>query len=52
MKPRAYYYNVHVSVGKMAREYASAARDVRWQRWQGDRHIVAAVAVVAVQIQQ
>jgi hypothetical protein len=28
----------------MVREDASDSRDVRWQQWQGDRHIVMAVA--------
>jgi hypothetical protein len=35
---------------RMAREDVSVARDVRWQRWRGDRSITAALAVAAVWI--
>jgi hypothetical protein len=35
---------------RMAREDTSDGRDVRWQQWQGDRRIAAAVVVAAVQI--
>ncbi len=49
-KPRASYYNVGISFGEATREDLSDARDVCWKQWQQDRHILAAVAVVTVQI--
>ncbi len=38
------------ALARMAREATSNARDIRWQQWQGDRHIATAVAVLVVKI--
>ncbi len=35
-------------LARTAKEDVSNMRDVSWQQWQGDRHIVAAVAVAGV----
>jgi hypothetical protein len=39
-------------LARMAREDVFDARDVRQWQWQGDRHITAAVAVAALQMQR
>jgi hypothetical protein len=52
LKLRANYNNIASALARTGREDKSNVRDVHWKQWQGDKCIVAAVAVVAVRIRQ